>query len=98
MNEAIHTVESISEELGSNIRHDIDVNYNVVVYIDGLEIYINGGFLKPVSGRGLTYEKACKDYLKQLYEPGVKLRYDFGYATNRVRKIIESLYQVEDLK
>lgn len=89
---AIKTVEKIASLRNMKICHDIDKDYNVVVYIPDLALIKNKRYLRNLEGRGDTYAKACEVFIYNLMDIRFNVRYkDKYYITYEIRSYVESL-------
>lgn len=99
MYDYVNMINLISNKLSTRIFCGVDVDYNTYVYIDRLDGVTHHSIHFPLCGRGVTYEDACYDYVKKLLDPGINLRFKYGYTegyvTRKVRDIIKEVYKIQ---
>ena len=82
-------IEKLANHYKERILIDVDVDYNICVHINNIDRIYKKKYLSNLEGRGLTYEEACKDYIRNLMDSKYNLRYNSKfYATKTLRTII----------
>lgn len=82
-------MEKLASYYNERIFVDVDVDYKICIHINNIDRIYKKKYLSNLEGRGLTYEEACKDYIKNLMDRKYCIRYKSKfYATNSLRTII----------
>jgi hypothetical protein len=76
----------------------VDDNYHIYIYFRNIERITKTSLLADLTGRGLTYKDACIDYIYKLLDDNYKIRMNGGYATKKIRDIINQYKFLEYYK
>lgn len=105
MFENYNLLRELASYLSTRMFYGVDTNGDVYVYIDRLDGLMKKSIHFTITGRGCTLENACYDYVKQLINPRIKLRFRYGYtegySTEPIHRFLMDrlyIYRIESKK